>query len=673
MGALSAFIVRPFGEKKGINFDEVEANLIGPALDRLGIPGRTTAEITEQGNIRLDMFHLLLTADLVIADVSIHNANVFYELGIRHALRDKHTFLIRYTDKDLPPDEIPFDLKTDRYLTYPRADPKSKLDELVQALEATRRSEKPDSPVFLLLPDLEAQDPARFLPVPRGFQEEVKLAAQRKRSGDLGLLAAEARYFLWVLEGLRVVGREQFRLKAFKAAKETWEFIRRYDPDDIEANTWLGTIYERLKELTLSDQAVERVLAQKDVAGQQRAEALALAARNAKTRWKAEWQHLPPENRREEALRSGYLEDSYRAYWKAFEEDLNHYYPGLNALGMLKARIELATALPGVWEDGFTKPRDADNQLEELQEQARKLAVAVEIGLETNRDRLEREEKTDNWLDVSEADLCCLTSDRPRRVADAYRKVLGKLSVFDLDAARQQLQMYQQLGILKENVEAALEVIPAIPDTVPAVPERVLLFTGHRIDAADRKKPRFPRTKEAEDAARQAIREKILAERERSPVAYGISGGASGGDILFHEVCAELGIETWLYLALPKDQYTVQSVKDAGPEWVERFNVLHRQQEARARLRVLADTENLPQWLATKKPKEYLWPRNNLWMLTNALADEKRDLTLIALWDGKDQGDGPGGTADLVRSAQDHGAKFVHIPSNELFGIDPQD
>ncbi len=672
MGALSAFIVRPFGEKKGVNFDEVERDLIGPALDRLGIPGRTTGEITEQGNIRLDMFQLLLTADLVIADISIHNANVFYELGIRHALRDKHTFLIRYTDKELSPDEVPFDLKTDRYLSYPRTDPKSKLEELVQALEATKRSEKPDSPVFQLLPDLEAQDPARFLPVPRDFQEQAKIAAELKRPGDLGLLAAEARYFLWVLEGLRVVGREQIRLKAFKAAKETWEFIRRHDPDDIEANTWLATIYERLKELTLSDQAVQRVLDQEDVTGKTRAEVLALAARNAKTRWKAEWQNLPPETRREEALRSGFLEDSYKAYWKAFEEDLNHYYPGLNALGMLKVWTELATALPGAWEDGFTKPRDAENRLEELQEQAKKLAVAVEVCLETSRDRREREGKTDNWLDVSEADLCCLTSDRPRRVADAYRKVLGKLSAFDLDAARQQLQMYQQLGILTENVEAALEVIPAVTGK-EAGPERVLLFTGHRVDAAGREKPRFPRTKEAAEAARQAIREKILAERERSPVAYGIAGGASGGDILFHEVCAELGIETWLYLALPKDQYTVKSVRDAGPDWVERFNELHRQQEAKARLRVLADTEELPQWLAAKKPKDYLWPRNNLWMLNNALADEKRDLTLIALWDGKDQGDGPGGTVDLVHRAQDRGAKFVHIPTQELFGITPKE
>ena len=110
---MRAFIIRPFGTKSDINFEEVEAKLIGPALERLGVAGRTTGEIVGQGNIREDMFQLLLTADLVVADLSIHNANVFYELGVRHSLRDRHTFLLR---SDV--DTFPFDLQTDRYFTY---------------------------------------------------------------------------------------------------------------------------------------------------------------------------------------------------------------------------------------------------------------------------------------------------------------------------------------------------------------------------------------------------------------------------------------------------------------------------------------------------------------------------------------------------------------------------
>jgi hypothetical protein len=110
------FIVRPFGTKQGVNFDRVEDALIRPALDRIEAispESGTTQEIVEQGNIREDMFRELVTADLVIADVSIHNANVFYELGIRHGLRPNATFLLGANM-----DAYPFDLQTDRYPEY---------------------------------------------------------------------------------------------------------------------------------------------------------------------------------------------------------------------------------------------------------------------------------------------------------------------------------------------------------------------------------------------------------------------------------------------------------------------------------------------------------------------------------------------------------------------------
>src|SRR6266404_4197165 len=127
MGSLmSAFIVRPFGIRSGIDFDKVQTDLIQPALARFEIRGGTTGKILEAGNIREDMFQQLLVADLVIADVSLHNANVFYELGIRHALRPRRTYLLRARQEKPrqergPEDEVPFDLRTDRYLEY---DPK---------------------------------------------------------------------------------------------------------------------------------------------------------------------------------------------------------------------------------------------------------------------------------------------------------------------------------------------------------------------------------------------------------------------------------------------------------------------------------------------------------------------------------------------------------------------
>src|SRR5437764_857541 len=146
---LNVFIVRPFGTKNGIDFDRVEKDLLRPAMEQAGLTGGTTGEFIQQGNIRTDMFEQLLIADLVIADISIHNANVFYELGIRHALRDKRTFLIKSRA-----DEAVFDLQTDRYLSYERENPAVSLPQLIEGLRQTINAEKRDSPVFLLLPGM---------------------------------------------------------------------------------------------------------------------------------------------------------------------------------------------------------------------------------------------------------------------------------------------------------------------------------------------------------------------------------------------------------------------------------------------------------------------------------------------------------------------------------------
>src|SRR4026208_2482186 len=134
---LNVFIVRPFGNKNGIDFDKIETDLIRPAMQQAGLTGGTTGEFLQQGNIRTEMFEQLLIADLVIADISIHNANVFYELGIRHALRDKRTFLIKSKQDNSPDIDVPFDLKTDRYLSYDANNPGGAVDLLAAALKVT--------------------------------------------------------------------------------------------------------------------------------------------------------------------------------------------------------------------------------------------------------------------------------------------------------------------------------------------------------------------------------------------------------------------------------------------------------------------------------------------------------------------------------------------------------
>jgi len=138
-----AFIVRPFGIQRDIDFDAVERLLIRPALQALSIDGGTTGEIVSQGNIRDDMFRMLVSADVAIADLTIHNANVFYELGIRHGLRSRTTVLLRANV-----DKYPFDLNTDRYFVYDVTNPAGALPGLIDALRSTIAALRTDSPVY---------------------------------------------------------------------------------------------------------------------------------------------------------------------------------------------------------------------------------------------------------------------------------------------------------------------------------------------------------------------------------------------------------------------------------------------------------------------------------------------------------------------------------------------
>ena len=107
-----AFVIRPFGKKAdasgtAIDFEQVHERLIAPALKDAGLGGGTTGEIIDAGNVREDMFSLIIEADLVVCDITVHNANVFYELGIRHALRKRRTVLIK---GDPVLDATPFDV-----------------------------------------------------------------------------------------------------------------------------------------------------------------------------------------------------------------------------------------------------------------------------------------------------------------------------------------------------------------------------------------------------------------------------------------------------------------------------------------------------------------------------------------------------------------------------------
>lgn len=143
------FVIMPFGEKKDpsgavIDFDDLYEFMIRGAIeDDLKLECIRCDRITEPGTIHHDMIREIFEAEVAVVDITTTNANVFYELGVRHALRKGVTVVIRRKGTD-----IPFNIRDLRIVEY---DP-SKLMTLVQArktiaqfIEAGLRSDKNDS------------------------------------------------------------------------------------------------------------------------------------------------------------------------------------------------------------------------------------------------------------------------------------------------------------------------------------------------------------------------------------------------------------------------------------------------------------------------------------------------------------------------------------------------
>lgn len=117
------FVDMPFGIKpdhqsgKTINFDRIYEAAIEPAILACNLKPIRGDREASGGIIHRAMFGRLLASPFVIADMTTHNANVFYELGIRHAAKAATTIPI-FAKIAAPPFDvngvraIPYDLAT---------------------------------------------------------------------------------------------------------------------------------------------------------------------------------------------------------------------------------------------------------------------------------------------------------------------------------------------------------------------------------------------------------------------------------------------------------------------------------------------------------------------------------------------------------------------------------
>lgn len=172
------FVIMQFGAADTPEFKTNRAlyeSIIKPAVEEagLGYSCKRSDDIMHPGSVIKDIVKALWDADVVIADLTGRNPNVFYELGVRHALKGR-TILLTQSIED-----VPFDVRSYRVIQYV-SNSAAGFREVIIAIREHLRDLKgqPDlreSPVIDSLPQVvcstpETRSDAREDPAARDFR-----------------------------------------------------------------------------------------------------------------------------------------------------------------------------------------------------------------------------------------------------------------------------------------------------------------------------------------------------------------------------------------------------------------------------------------------------------------------------------------------------------------------
>lgn len=337
------FILMPFGQKPTstgavIDFDRVYADLIAPAVGDAHLEPLRADEETLGGIIHKPMFERLILCPYAVADLTLANANVFYELGVRHAFRPWSTVpMISHYNR------LPFDVQMLRTVHYMLAgdgtpDPAHATEtrHTVTTLLIEARKGNKDSPIFQLLDDLKA--PAVAHEKTDAFREQVeysnqlksRLAAARKISvdelrnveQDLGRIAdVESGVVIDLYLSYRATSswHDMVALVA-KMARPLAETVL--------VREQLGLALNRLKRRDEAESVLTKLIEERGPSS----ETLGILGRVYKDRW---------ENAKksgDDVLATGYLEKAIDVYLAGFEADWRDAYPGINAVTLMEIK-----------------------------------------------------------------------------------------------------------------------------------------------------------------------------------------------------------------------------------------------------------------------------------------------------------------------------------------------
>lgn len=463
-----AFMAMPYGRKKDprtgveIDCDIVFDRVYVPVLEDLDFRWRRSDRETDTGIIHIGMIEAIANSDVVLSDLVTLNANVLYELGLRHALADKVTVLTA-------PEEAGglFDIEFIRRIPYQcgtdgldDAQVVASIRRLRQALvDATDPARPIDSPVFTWFDTARTALRVREGMI-RSAQTEIvlrrRLESVRVRGAtemralaaeiDAAAIPAQARTAMHLELAITLRERGAY-------ADAVGLFAGAEPPDGALRTLWLQQQVMALRrhgEQQLSsggdpDPAwteAQQLLDELLTTGRPSAESWGIAAGLAKRRFER-W--LFAGNR---PLAQGQMTRMINLYRQGFEAEPWDYYVGVNLLAALRLRGQR-----------FPGPTAAA----ELSEARDMLPV---VRLMTRRIP---PPGRNFWVEITDAELTLhaylLNDPQGTRSSEAvvtgYAQVLAGMHPPDYEhAARGQLQIFQAAGDPSSVIDAVLSAFP---------------------------------------------------------------------------------------------------------------------------------------------------------------------------------------------------------------------
>ncbi len=332
------FVLMPFGQKLRagggtIDFDKVYEDLIKPSIEAADLEPLRADEEVAGGIIHKPMYERLMLCEYAVADLTSANANVFYELGVRHAVRPASTVTLFAKDSG----QLPFDLAPLRAIPYPIGSEGKPINtreyqaKITQLLREARKNTT-DSPIYQMVegfPDIQRLKTDVFRDrVTYSTQIKQNLTQARKKGLNAIRLIEQTLSPIEDAEAGVVIDLF-LSYRSIKSWDDMIQLVQKMAKplaETVMVQEQLGLALNRADQ---SDEA-EQVLVDLITKRGPSSETYGILGRVYKDRWNSA---IASGN---ELGAKGFLNRAIDSYLKGFETDWRDAYPGINAVTLME-------------------------------------------------------------------------------------------------------------------------------------------------------------------------------------------------------------------------------------------------------------------------------------------------------------------------------------------------